>query len=203
MKRTLLVALAILCVGALAAGAQSYKLEFSGNTSVSSCELASGGVGVSSVHVILTGSGGVTALLFGAQIPACWAGTTWIRDNLALPVIYPSSQEDPAGDFWLAIGDTQDPLGLSIAFRECKELPLYIGTIEFMGAAPAPCCEFAVTHPPYWTSFSTPAQVVDCSFNEHDTAGGSVKVSSGPTCPCQHALATEQSTWGRVKALYR
>ncbi|MDH5628229.1 MAG: hypothetical protein OEY69_08040, partial [Candidatus Krumholzibacteria bacterium] len=142
-------------------------------------------------------------VLFGAQIPACWAGTTWIRDNPAVQVIYPSSMEDPVGDFWLALGDTQSPLGLSIAFKECLELPLYLGTIEFMGGGPAPCCEFAATHPSYWDNFSTPAQVVDCNFNEHDAAGGSVKVSSGPTCPCQNALATEQTTWGRVKALYR
>ncbi|MDH5628447.1 MAG: hypothetical protein OEY69_09160, partial [Candidatus Krumholzibacteria bacterium] len=63
MKKLVLVALAAICLGAVTASAQSYKLEFSGGTSVSSCELASSGVGVSSVHVILTGSGGVTAVL--------------------------------------------------------------------------------------------------------------------------------------------
>jgi len=203
MKRTLLVVLAILCFSALTAVAQSYKLQFSADNSLSSCELASGGVGISTIHVLLTGSGGVTGLLFGAQIPSCWGGTTWIGDHPAIATIWPTSQENPVGDFWLAIGDTQAPIGLALAFRECHDLPLYIGTIEFIGVAPAPCCAFAPTHPSAWNNFATPAQVADCNMLEHEAAGGSVMVSSGPACPCQNALATEQSTWGRVKALYR
>lgn len=203
MKRFLFVALAILCAGALAASAQSYKVEFSGDDASSQCALASNGVGLSSIHVVLTGSGGATAVVFGAEIPACWAGATWISDNTALPVVTPESQGDPEGDFWLAIGNTQASIGLSIAFKECVDLPLYLGTIEFMGGAPAPCCAFPVTHPSAWNDFATPAQVVDCNFDVHDAAGGSVRVSTGPGCECQQALATEQSTWGRVKALYR
>ena len=202
MKRTLLIALTILCVTALAAGAQSYKLEFYASDTSPGCALASGGVGMSQVHVVLTGTGGVMALLFGAQIPACW-NATWVGDNLARPTIYPGGNDIP-GDVWLGIGDTQQDLGLSIAFTTCTDLPLYIGTVDFLGASPAPCCPLAVTHPSAWSNFSTLAQVVDCSFIAHEAAGGSILVSSGPTCACEHQpLATEQSTWGRVKALYR
>lgn len=204
MNRTLPVVLALFCLGVTEAGAASYKVEFSADHSGSSCSLAGNGVGPSSIHVVLTGSGGVTAVLFGAKIPACWEGATWVRDNTALPVVTPESDGNPAGDYWLSIGNTQDPLGLSIAFRGCVDLPLYLGTIEFIGGSPTPCCEFPVTHPSAWDNFDTVAQVVDCNnFTEHDADGGSVRVNSGPGCECQHALATEESTWGRVKALYR
>jgi len=203
MKRVLWSGLAVVALVASSASAQSYKLEFSGDASASSCVLASGGVGLSKVHVILTGSGGATGVLFGAQVPACWAGATWVADNLAMQVVYPDTQNPPTGDVWLAIGNSQDPIGLSIAFTACVDLPIHIGSIDFMGTAPSPCCEFVTTHPSAWTSFSTPAQVADCNFQAHNIAGGSVTVSSGPLCPCQQALATEQSTWGRVKSLYR
>jgi hypothetical protein len=202
MNRTLPVVLALFCLGVTEAGAASYKVEFSGDPA-GSCSLAGNGVGMSSIHVVLTGSGGVTAVLFGAEIPACWEGATWVRDNTALPVVTPESESNPAGDYWLSIGNTQAPLGLSIAFRECVDLPLYIGTIEFIGGSPAPCCEFPVTHPSAWETFSAVAQVADCNYAEHDADGGSVSVSSGPGCECLQALATEESTWGRVKALYR
>ncbi len=190
MKRMLLAALAVLCIGATVAGAANYRVEFSGDNTLSSCALASNGVGPTSVHVFLVGDGGVTAVLFGASIPSCWSGATWIGDQVANPN-------------WLRIGSTQQDLGLSIAFGECLSLPLYLGTVNFFGTTEAPCCAFPVTHPAVWENFSTPAQVADCNFYEVDAAGGSVIVTAGPACPCQQALATEQSTWGRVKSLYR
>jgi hypothetical protein len=206
MNRILLVALTLFCLNATAADAQPYQVEFWGDDTMSLCSLASNGVGLTSIHVVLTGSGSALAVNFGARIPACWEGATWIADDLAVEIITPTSVDEPEGDdFWLAIGTTQEAGGLSIAFRECRELPLYIGTIVFMGVAQAPCCQFPVTRPPtYIGRFTTPAEVVDCNFDDHGTPGGSVQVSSGPACDChQLALAAEQTTWGRVKALYR
>jgi len=47
----------------------------------------------------------------------------------------------------------------------------------------------------------TNIQYTDCSFNELVATGGSAYV--GGTGPCNEPTATETSTWGQVKALYR
>ena len=190
MKRVLLVALTALCFAVSAANADPlYRVEFSGDNAMTTCTLAGNGVGVTAIHVFLLGSEGATAVLFGADIPACWGGTTWLGDVLAEP--------------WLSIGTTQEPLGLSIAFGECRSLPLYLGSINFVGVAGSSCCEFPVTHPTAWDNFATPAQAVDCVFEDWDASGGRVIVNANTTCLCEQPLAVEESTWGRVKSLYR
>lgn len=189
MKRFLIAAFLTLCIAAAASADPVYRVEFSGDNAMTTCTLAGNGVGPTSIHAFLIGPTGTTAVLFAAYIPACWSGATWLGDVLAEP--------------WLTLGTTQEDGGLSVAFGECRSLPLYLGTVNFFGVAGSPCCEFPVTHPTVWQNFATPAQVVDCDFTEHDASGGRVIVNADSSCPCDQPLAAEESTWGRVKALYR
>jgi hypothetical protein len=52
-----------------------------------------------------------------------------------------------------------------------------------------------------------PLQYVDCAFAEFPaTAGQGVTINPDGSCPCgqlNQPLATEPSTWGQVKSLYR
>jgi hypothetical protein len=190
MKRVLFVVLTVLCFGVAAANADpGYRVEFSGDNAMSSCALANNGVGLTSIHMFMIGGASTTGVLFSAYIPACWGGSTWLGDVLAEP--------------WLTIGTTQDAIGLTIAFGECRSLPLYLGAINFFGVAGASCCEFPVTHATAWDDHTTPALGVDCTFLGWEASGGRVIVNADASCPCQQPLAIEQSTWGAVKALYR
>lgn len=190
MKRMIVTALALVAFGAGVVSAANYQVKISADNTLSSCALAGNGSGVQQVHVFLTGDESATAVMFYLPIPSCWSGTTWLSDNLA---------ED-----WLFIGSSQEDLGLSIAFGVCRSLPLYLGHVDFAGVTSSTCCDLTLVHPSAWTNYATPTQAVDCNFDEFDGAGSKLIINPASSCPCgQQPLATEESTWGHVKALYR
>jgi len=188
MKRLILAALLmVLFMAAYASADPIYKVELSGDNALASCAVAGDGGGLVAVHMFLTGTTDVTAVILRAPVPSCWAGAVWVGDQLAEP--------------WLALGDSQADIGLSIAFGECRSLPVYLGYINYFGVPASPCCElYAVGSP---TQFNGTPGIANCSFVEYAATGGRVLINADSTCPCQQPLATQQSTWGGVKALYR
>lgn len=187
MKRTLLLAAVTLSIFTAVAAAQSYHVELSADNSLASCAIAGDGGGLVQVHMFLTGSDPTSAVTFGAYIPACWNGATWLGDVLSEP--------------WLVLGSTQDPYGIVIAFTECRSLPIYLGYMNVYGVPASSCCELTAGG----TSngfYETPVGV-RCDFVEVPASGGRVLINANSSCPCDQPLATEQSTWGRVKSLYR
>jgi len=193
MKHSTWVIGVLIAMGHLPAVAQRdphYGVKFFADAGGTSCTVDANQPGMVSVHVFHTGSGPSSALLFAAYIPDCWPGAVWLGDVLAEP--------------WLTIGDTQQALGLSIGYGECRPLPLYVGHIDFLapGGTPA-CCELAVTHPTSWTYYTEPVLATDCDFREWRGTGGRVVINANRTCLCEQPLAVHESTWGRVKALYR
>jgi hypothetical protein len=85
---------------------------------------------------------------------------------------------------------------LSLAYGGCNTGTFALGTILMSltpGAGPLrvlPAIGFA-------TIIYT-----DCSFGEYPATGGKAYVTPG-TGSCEEPLATQPSTWGQVKALYR
>lgn len=187
MKRTLLLAAVTLGIFATAASAQNYRIELSADNAMSSCAIAGDGSGLVDVHVFLTGGGSSTGMVMGLAIPACWSGATWLGDVAAEP--------------WLQLGDSQHTVGWNLAFGECRALPLYIGHISFAGVPSSPCCEVVVT--PASPGPSGMQGAVDCTFDAYVAVPGRVLLNATSSCPCDQPLASEQSTWGRVKSLYR
>jgi hypothetical protein len=188
MKRAILATLLVLGMGASANADPLYRVELSADNGFTSCALAGDGSGLVAVHVFLTGSENSTGVAFGLAIPSCWSGATWLGDVLA--------DAD-----WLALGSTQDPYGWSIAFTECHPLPIYLGYVNFAGVPSSPCCDLLVTGPVPTLTHNVGA--VDCAFHEHDAETGRLIINANDTCPCQQPLATKETTWGRVKSLYR
>jgi hypothetical protein len=83
---------------------------------------------------------------------------------------------------------------LSIAYGQCLAGPLVLGTI-LMNATGG----VIVVKP---AQGFTDIIVTACDFGEHPASGGQAFVGVVST-NCLEPLATEQSTWGQVKALYR
>ena len=193
MFKALLGSVLVFCLGAQPVNADAvYRIELAADNTMSSCAIVGDGSGLISVHMFMIGTEATTGVQFAAYIPSCWAGVTWLGDVLSEP--------------WLTLGTTQDAGGLSIAFTVCRPLPIYLGAINFFGVASGTCCEFPVTRPmtlstkyPAWATVLG----VDCSFEGYPGTGGRVLVNANESCPCEQPLAVEESTWGRVKALYR
>lgn len=98
--------------------------------------------------------------------------------------------------------------GVIVMYGGCKPLPHLLVTITFLPTAATQGCRlFQVLADP--ATFSGSIETVDCQGNTLIGAGGLMCVNEPLCCisadpyDCQPPLASEQSTWSRVKALYR
>lgn len=165
--------------------AQTDKIELFSDASMTSCELYDQSPGLRSVYVFLTGPVPATGLRFKALKPDCWAGATFVGD------ITP----------FLAIGNSQNDM--SVAFGACLTPPVRVDQINFFTAGgPGACCQMSAVAPqlPQFALLYT-----DCNFFEVliPPDGRMVTINPNSSCPCNQPLATEPTTWGRVKSLYR
>jgi hypothetical protein len=141
------------------------------------------------IHVFLTGPEKARGARFKAPKPDCWLGATWVGDT-TLPVHagFYNSQSDWSLTFFPAA------TSCGAAFQP----PIYIGTINFLVSGQAlPCCEMKAMAALQFV-------YTDCTLDEHPLeTGRSVFVNGNASCACDLPLATESTTWGRVKSLYR
>lgn len=144
------------------------------------------GVGILDVYIVhnttLTYPQGASASQFAAPKPACLAGT-YLDESSPFPTV----------------GNSQT--GIAIAYGGCQSQgPLLILTIRYAvtGNTPAGCAYEVVPDPADPTGAVT---FVDCSSTVQETWGGVAFINGyDPLCA---PVATEETTWGRIKSLYR
>ena len=142
--------------------------------------------GVVNVYVVHVTSG-ATASEFRAPKPACWNGATWIGD------------QDPFGGVCIGCGDSQT--GRSRAYGMCLAGAVHILTISYFVPAPGePCCLYPVL--PHPGSPGGEVEIVDCEFTLRIATALTATVNGGAACPCGYPVPVEETTWGRMKALY-
>lgn len=165
---------------------QTEKIALYADAWGSDCSITDTAPGVVEVHMIHIGSVGSTGASFRAPAPACWTGAIWLGD-----VISP----------FLTIGTTQGNF-IDVGYSTCLVSPIHIGRMNFYSAGTGgPCCEYPVLPS---TGYPT-AVSVDCAVpfgNLVAIGGGSVMINENSNCLCDPPLAVEETTWGRVKALY-
>ncbi|UCH84513.1 MAG: hypothetical protein JSW50_02130 [Candidatus Latescibacterota bacterium] len=131
-------------------------------------------------------SGGPTMIAsqFQAVIPECFTGS-WLSDTAVYPVTVNNSQ-----------------VGVAIGYGICVPLPSHVLTINLfaLGDTP-PCCIYPVTADPNIPSGRV--EFVDCDDNLLFGWGQSGVINGDQSCECSTFVATEHSTWGKVKALYQ
>lgn len=187
-------------MGAATTARSGNFLRFHSDPAGSTCFLNYTDLGVATVHVFLTGTTPSSAVQFTALVPACWSGATWLGDVVSPP--------------FLTIGDSQEPVfGISVALGGCKDMPMYIGSVNFLVSdLSAECCEFAPGPADIVQPGGAPplriVATVDCTnpfpdwvIREAQPVG--LVVNSNPSCPCELPLSVTESTWGQIKALYR
>ncbi|UCH84333.1 MAG: hypothetical protein JSW50_01195 [Candidatus Latescibacterota bacterium] len=143
--------------------------------------------GLMAVHIVLPyysapGSGGVSACQFSAPQPAC-LNAQYLSDTHVFPV---------------TIGNSQT--GVAIGFGSCEQQPIHVLTINFFYQGPANECCFLWVRPSPDVA-SGEIELVDCNNTLYYGKGGAAIIDPDEN-DCIQYVATELSTWGKVKSLY-
>jgi hypothetical protein len=100
---------------------------------------------------------------------------------------------------WPSIGDTQS--ALSVAYNECLNGEVLVCAVTYTGTGSSPACSFISIY----AAYTGPSDVeeVTCDYIvEIITNLGEVVVNPTETCTCDILVPVEETSWGRVKALY-
>ena len=150
------------------------------------CNIVAPIVSLKQVHIVHTRTDGATASMFSAPKPACWTNAIYLSDVNVFPV---------------TIGNSQT--GTSVPYGVCKVSTSYVMAINYFVQGPPTqfCCEYPVLPDPH--ALSGRIEIADCGFNTVYGTGATAIVNPDVTCPCSlPPVAVEETTWGRVKALY-
>ncbi|HEX5133568.1 MAG TPA: hypothetical protein VFX92_13915 [Candidatus Krumholzibacteria bacterium] len=93
--------------------------------------------------------------------------------------------------------------GISVAYGGCITGDLLVFTINYFAtAAPGavPPCQYVVLEADPSALQGTPL-VVDCDYLEYSVVPGKGIIASDASCTCN--IPVQESTWGKVKSLYR
>jgi hypothetical protein len=150
--------------------------------SASSCSVNDTAPGVVTVYVLHTNFSEMLSSDFRVAVSSGFHGT-YLNETHA--------QLGHVGDF---------RNGISFGYGGCASGPLLLGTMSYQLAGTSePCSYFDIVAfrlPWPWTE--------DCSFNDWPAPPlGKLYVNPSPQCPPYCVVATEPTTWGSVKALYR
>jgi hypothetical protein len=139
------------------------------------------------VHVIHMRHTGMAGSHFAAPAPDCMNAV-----HLGDQGMWPTQ-----------IGNSQD--GLSLGYGGCLTAPTYLMVINyFVEGDVDPCCLYPVLPDPHRADGEIVG--VDCSPNLVVIGGGTAVVNANSGCMCGDGgdpVLVEETTWGRIKMMYR
>jgi hypothetical protein len=137
------------------------------------------------VFVVHTHTSGATASQFAAPKPACWTNAIWFSDVGLWPI---------------SIGNSQ--AGVSIGYGACHTSAIHLLTINYFATTPPTqsCCPYPVIAHPLEPSGEI--VVVDCDDNLLAAKGAAAIIYPDASCLCESVVRVEETTWGRLKAMY-
>lgn len=184
MKRILLIAMLVICTASLASAAVGNIGVFADPVG-SSCDVqdAAGLVDVYVVHVNATAA--ITSQFKMTQDASI--AMTYIAGTVNSSLLF--------------LGDVRT--GITITYVGCKtNFPLELVHIQYFGTGTTTsCAKLLIEADP--TTDSGEIEVVDCASVAHPLGmfGGSAMVNSTGDCGCD--IATRETTWSKVKSLYK
>lgn len=175
MKCLVLAAWVVLLAFASSADA-GRKLSIYSDAALTQSSIDDNAPGIVSLYVVDTGFLGATGVRFSTEPSAGFTGV-WLGD---------------ASSF-VTVGSS--PTDISVGYAACRPAPVLVLTMSYqLFGISAPCSELRVAPPDGFTCVY--ASDFNCSFIEGCIPElGHLRVN----CP----VASDPTTWGRVKALYR
>jgi hypothetical protein len=179
MKRSVLIALVIVCSASMAF-AQAGSIGIFADAGGASCNFvdAAGLVQVHFYHL----NASATASQWKLDVSA--AGWSHLGDMINYPTVIGTSVA-----------------GISIGYGGCVAAPNNLGMANFFGSAAAACTMIKIVPDP--TALSGDIEAVDCgtpALKVFPTGGAGI-INADGTCQCN--VPVEETTWGGVKALYQ
>ena len=188
MTFRILLLLPMMCLvnPADAHAAQGGRIVLYADAALSECSLTDTSPGIVDVYVVhsLQGYPGALQAAF-ALAPSAGFNGAWLEDILSAGL--GASGVSPSGIYvfsstcWF-----NDKLLLHVRYQ--------------MQGESSPCSFLAAVPHPDWPWIVA----LSCGFTEPIVVDGSrIFVNPDSTCPCEVPVATESTTWGRIKAMYR
>jgi hypothetical protein len=186
MKRLLVITVVMMLSASMAfaqmgAGEVGIYADLAGTN----CQMSDVAPGLCTYYVVHVWSPGATAVQYSAPQPACLLAS-YLSDTAQFPVTIGSSQT-----------------GVAIGYGACLASPITTLFINyFCQGLTGTCCEYPVLPDPNVPSGTI--EVVDCDQALLTDVVGLPGMVNGTIedCNCDPTLATEESTWGKVKAIY-
>jgi hypothetical protein len=161
------------------------------------CNIIDNSPGVISIYMYAEHAEGVFGVQFRAPLPECWTGAVWLGDIVDVNKV--------------PMGNTQIDMGLTVATVAGGSCPdpedqhhAFLGIMNFMvqGTGES-CCVYPVLkaadlHP----EFPGPIGVT-CDSQLLGVEAGYAVINPDMSCQCTQPLPVEETTWGRIKALYK
>jgi len=182
--KTRILALSLLVFSVAGVRAQSMDiLGFYGDWQGADCTVLDQTPGLIVVYVFHQTSG-ATSVLFNATPPACWTA-------ILVGVV-------PVGDCG---SRCSVPDALELLYGECLSGTVHVADLNFFGlGTTGPCCAYLPL--PAAEVPSGRIEVVDCDGNIRYAIASPAIANPDASCPCEPTIPVEETTWGRVKALY-
>lgn len=154
----------------------AHKLRIYSDSALTDSTLSDSVPRVVTLYVVESGFGGATGVIFSTEPTPGFTGV-WLSDASS----------------YLFVGNSQT--SITIGYGTCHPAPVLALTMTYqLFGTSSPCSELRIAPPDGFQCAISPDS--DCHFFEICIRDlGSLRVDC--------ALATEPSTWGRVKALYR
>ena len=191
MRAVLAIVLAMVVSADQARSQESRALAFYGDEYRTHCEIVNTEEQTVTIHMFLTGAGHTAnTVTYYAPTPACWTGAVWLGDDINADYLF--------------LGNTHHTLyGITITFVGCEALPAYLGFMRFWASGSDPCCHYDVF--PGQAATVNQLRIIECDGTPREIPYSSVTVNPDESCPCAGMIpvVTWESTWGRVKSLYR
>lgn len=181
MKKVLMLTLAIMMVAGSAMADQiGVYSDLQGMNCVGSVALSV----PATVYVIHHSDAGATASEFKVQDDS---------GLLNIGAVLPGS--------FIAIGAWNT--GVSVAYTACVGAgPILVYTLTYLALSPpGPCLGLSIVPDP--AEANGIVKIADCGFLEIPASSGRFFFNPDGSCPCVEPNPTQESTWGKVKSLYR
>lgn len=182
MKALIILGIILVLSVGLAHGQAGYIGLFTDAGAIN-CDVIDGGTGVVEIYIIHMASAGATAAQFKVE-GGGGMNMMWVSDHYT----------------WICIdcGTTQE--GIVVPYLGgCKSSPFVLLSMTYFSMATSAVCSYldVVADP---DAASGTIEIVDCSSTMHTAGGSRMYVNPDGSCSCN--VATKQSHWGGIKALY-